>query len=200
MSYDTAPIIEPVTVIHGHTSPETAYVVENYPYGGLRCRKRYWVETATKGAKKGEQRLVTQTTNPKKAGEVWNKPHPGGYSMFVLLYMDGAGHVHAWQISMYSLYGAAEYRNHLSGVYEQLTDEQRKYYDVVVAFSARRNPTTYYEADWTLAHVMNHIRDTGDDPQVTNGSWITPRSQRVYLGFDDDPAVITAYARSLLGN
>lgn len=52
MSNDPAPVIERVTVLHGHTSPETAYVVENYPYGGLRCTKRYWVETAAKGPRK----------------------------------------------------------------------------------------------------------------------------------------------------
>ncbi|RDI16406.1 hypothetical protein DFR72_12535 [Lentzea flaviverrucosa] len=156
------------------------------------------METAAKGAKKGEQRLVTQTTNPKKPGKVWNKPHRGVYSMFVLLYMDGIGHVHPWHVSMYALHGAAEYRNHLSGVYEQLTDEQRKYYDVVATLAARHNPTTHYDAAWTLAHVMNHIRDTGSDPKSTNGVWITPDSERVYLGYDGDPEVIVAYARSLL--
>ncbi|RDI16405.1 hypothetical protein DFR72_12534 [Lentzea flaviverrucosa] len=29
MSNDPAPVLERVTVLHGHTSPETAYVVEN---------------------------------------------------------------------------------------------------------------------------------------------------------------------------
>lgn len=194
----TTPAVERVTVLHGHTSPETAYVVENYPSGGLRCKKRYWVETATRGAKKGDQRLMQQTTDPKKAGEFWNNAHPSNYSMMVVLYNDGIGHVHAWEISMYSLYGVREYRNHLSGVYEQLTDEQRKQYDLVAAWSARSNPTTHSEAAWVLAHVMDHIRDTGEDPEDVNGVWVTPHGQRVYLGFDRDPEVISAYARSLL--
>lgn len=33
-------------VLSGHTSPETAYVVDDYPYGfRLRCKIRYWIET-----------------------------------------------------------------------------------------------------------------------------------------------------------
>jgi hypothetical protein len=46
-------------LLFGHTSPETAYVVEDYPYGfRLRCKIRYWLEFK---AKKGF-RLVSQTT------------------------------------------------------------------------------------------------------------------------------------------
>ena len=75
----------------GHTSPETAYVVADYPYGfTLRCQKRYWIET-----KPGHgQRLVTQTSNPKKEGVVWNKPKADVYGLIVVLQMnDESGHV-----------------------------------------------------------------------------------------------------------
>lgn len=53
-----------------HTSPETAYLVNDYPYGGLRCKIRYWLEySKNKGV-----RLGSQTTNPRiKDAEVWNK-------------------------------------------------------------------------------------------------------------------------------
>ncbi len=74
-------------------SPDTAVVVSDYPYGfELRCQKRYWVET-----KKGYgQRLVTQTSNPKKAGLVWNKPKAGTYSPLVVLYREPeTGHIQA---------------------------------------------------------------------------------------------------------
>jgi hypothetical protein len=69
-------------VLAGHTSPETAYVVEDYPYGfRLRCKIRYWIET-----KKGHgQRFCSQTTNPKIAGEHWNKPKCGTYSVLLVL-------------------------------------------------------------------------------------------------------------------
>jgi hypothetical protein len=47
----------------GHTSPETALTVTDYPYGfKLRCKIRYWLEY-----KKGRgYRLVSQTTDPKR--------------------------------------------------------------------------------------------------------------------------------------
>jgi hypothetical protein len=45
----------------GHTSPDTAFVVDDYPYGfRLRTKIRYWIET-----KKGfGQRFCSQTLNP----------------------------------------------------------------------------------------------------------------------------------------
>ncbi len=46
--------IKIIKILNGHISPETAYVVEDYPYGyTLRCTIRYWLETATKGSAKG---------------------------------------------------------------------------------------------------------------------------------------------------
>lgn len=73
-----------------HTSFETAYQVDDYPYGyRLRCKIRYWIET-----KPGHgQRLVTCTTNPKKNGEVWNQPKTGTYSPIVIMYLDQEQHV-----------------------------------------------------------------------------------------------------------
>jgi hypothetical protein len=59
-----------------HTSPETAYIVHDYPYGfKLRCQIRYWIEF-----KKGHGfRFVSQTSNPKRPSLVWNKPKAGIY-------------------------------------------------------------------------------------------------------------------------
>lgn len=87
-----------VQILNGHTSPETAYVVNDYPYGyRLRCKIRYWLETADKGTRKGKTRLVSQTTNPKAAGivTVWNKPKCGTYSRYglVVMCLNGEGHV-----------------------------------------------------------------------------------------------------------
>jgi hypothetical protein len=74
----------------GHTSPETAYVVEDYPYGfRLRCQMRHWLEY-----KKGHGfRHVTQTSNPKKPGLVWNKPKTGTYAPCIVLALNAEGHV-----------------------------------------------------------------------------------------------------------
>ena len=79
-----------VTVLTGHTSPETAYVVNDYPYGfRLRCKIRYWVET-----KPGHgQQCVSQTTNPKLSVEKWNTPKASTYSVVKILYLDEQGYV-----------------------------------------------------------------------------------------------------------
>ncbi len=87
-------------VLKGHETPETAYIVEDYPYGfRLRCKKRYWVEwKAGRGA-----RLWEQTTNPKQ-GNLWtNKPKAGTFAYFGLgLFLDSNGHVAAETLSQYA--------------------------------------------------------------------------------------------------
>ncbi len=78
------------TVLVGHDSEATAYVVADYPYGfRLRCQIRYWVETKVGYG----QRLCSQTSNPKREGLVWNKPKKGTYSSVVVMTLDAVGHV-----------------------------------------------------------------------------------------------------------
>lgn len=80
-----------ITILSNRTSPDTAYLIEDYPYGfRLRCKIRYWLDC---DVKKGA-RLMSQTTNPKVAGEVWNKPKASTYSRFGgCMYLDENGHV-----------------------------------------------------------------------------------------------------------
>jgi hypothetical protein len=74
----------------GHVSPETAYLVEDYPYGfRLRTKIRYWIETTKHG-----QRFVSQTMNPKVPGERWNKPKASTYVPLMVMTIDTNGHVH----------------------------------------------------------------------------------------------------------
>ena len=56
-----------VTVLYGHVSPDTAFVIEDYPYGRqLRCMMRVWIDgPPDKGLYKGQYRIAQQTTNPK---------------------------------------------------------------------------------------------------------------------------------------
>jgi len=86
-------------ILTGHTTPETAYVVADYPYGyTLRCKIRYWLEFKPK---KGF-RLVSQTTNPKRPGEVWNKPKASTYCLFGgCMYLDENEHVQWAGLSQY---------------------------------------------------------------------------------------------------
>lgn len=79
-----------VKVLSGHVSPETAYVVADYPYGfRLRCSIRYWLE---RDPKRG-YRLCSQTTNPKVSATVWNKPKKSTYTMLAVMGLDEQGHV-----------------------------------------------------------------------------------------------------------
>jgi hypothetical protein len=86
-------------VLSGHTTPETAFVVADYPYGfRLRCQIRYWIET-----KAGHgQRVVSQTTNPKRPGTVWNKPKASTYSSICALYLDEQNYVQHAAVHVYT--------------------------------------------------------------------------------------------------
>ena len=79
-----------ITILKGHVSPETAYQVDDYPYGfTLRCKIRYWLEYKPKVG----FRFVSQTTNPKR-GDVWNKPKASTYCMFGgCMFLDEKNHV-----------------------------------------------------------------------------------------------------------
>ena len=75
-----------------HVSPESAYIVKDYPYGfRLRCIIRYWIEYRPKMG----FRFCSQTSNPKKAGLVWNKPKCSIYSRFGMAmgFDDNTGYV-----------------------------------------------------------------------------------------------------------
>ena len=85
-------------ILIGHVSPETAFLVNDYPYGfRLRCKIRYWLESSpNKGV-----RFCSQTTNPKR-GDTWNKEKASTYSRFGgAMYLDENNYV-CWK-------GASEY-------------------------------------------------------------------------------------------
>lgn len=67
----------------GHNCENTAYLVEDYPYGfKLRTKIRYWIES-----RKGYgQRFVSQTMNPKTGR--WNKAKAGTYSNIIVMGLD----------------------------------------------------------------------------------------------------------------
>ena len=109
-------------ILSGHTSPETAYVVDDYPYGfRLRCKIRYWLEDVPK---KGT-RLCSQTTNPKVAGEVWNKPKKStfAYVAGVMIQDESNGHIGWTTLSEYSDFASstAWYEKYREGLSEQST-------------------------------------------------------------------------------
>lgn len=90
--------MEQRTILTGHTSKETAYAVEDYPYGyKLRTTMYYWVESKPG---KGD-RVVTQTINPKNNAP--NARKMGTYSVFKYLYLDEKGHVQFGTLDFYDL-------------------------------------------------------------------------------------------------
>ena len=88
------------TPLRGHTSPETAFVSEDYPYGfRLRCKMRFWIEEHPKRG----FRACRQSTNPKKSYEHWNKPKKSTYSdVCEGMYLDEKGHVQFCALTKYS--------------------------------------------------------------------------------------------------
>lgn len=88
-----------IKYLYQHTSPETAYVVEDYPWGfRLRTTIRYWIES--KDAKNGGQRFGSQTINP-KTGQ-WCKPKYSTYSPIMVMYLDEKEHIHFTCLNTYS--------------------------------------------------------------------------------------------------
>lgn len=91
--------LETAELLFGHTDQENALVVPDYPFGfHLRCKIRYWIETHPKHG----DRFCSQTTNPKVAGERWNKPKKSTYcEVGVMFREEGTGHIkwtglHSW--------------------------------------------------------------------------------------------------------
>lgn len=130
-------------ILHGHTSMETAYVVEDYPYGfRLRCQIRYWLEY-----RKGHgTRLTTQTTNPKK-GDIWNKPKSSTYSTgFAFLYLDENDHV-KWNSLDYSYPVFELYEQVYGELWNLFTPEEQELIKKVEKLSRHYNPNTWNEYD-----------------------------------------------------
>lgn len=119
-----------VTVLSGHTSLETAYLQDDYPYGRtLRCQRKVWIETATKGSAKGKMRFVHQTSNPKKTTLSWNKPHTAQYRDFVLMYINPENdHVETAGVDIYSV---EEVRKFKAQWYALLDENQKAKLDEV---------------------------------------------------------------------
>jgi hypothetical protein len=124
-------------ILSGHVSPETAYVVDDYPYGfRLRCKIRYWLEYNPKHG----FRLVSQTSNPKR-GNVWNKPKASTYSRFgACMYLDEDGRV--WQSGLTEYSTGAEAQawadKYGEGVPEAGKSIMRKWIASKLAYDAAR--------------------------------------------------------------
>jgi hypothetical protein len=127
------------TLLSGHVSPETAYLVADYPYGfRLRCQIRYWLEHD----KRRGVRFVSQTTNPKAgAGRVVWKPKVSTYSRIAgAMYLDEAGHVQHAGLSEYCTGAEAAkwLETYGAGVPAERQEFLRKFVAAKLAYDATR--------------------------------------------------------------
>lgn len=126
-----------VTPIEKYNPEEDKYQVGDYPYGfRLRCKIRYWIEF-----KKGFGfRFCSQTTNPKKTSETWNKPRTGTYSEVAGgLYLDENGHVQACMLSQFAnRHDAIEFKGQF---YECLGPIARQSLNTWIEVLSRREQT-----------------------------------------------------------
>lgn len=168
--------IERVQVLHGHTSQETAYLQDDYPYGRqLRCQRRIWLEEATKGAARGQFRFVTQTSNPKRNNDWNNKPHPSTYLDWAVLIRlpekeDRPDDYISW--TGFGIWGptpAEEVRFHVSGIYEQLTDGERVAFDRFVKLNEHGNRNSRERwNDEVIPAFKAYYQEHGEFPALEN--------------------------------
>lgn len=91
-------------ILKGHISKETAYLVEDYPYGfRLRCKIRYWLEHNPKLG----TRMWSQTSNPKirtvATDTIWNKAKASTYAFIAgCMFLNEEDHVTWSGLTQYS--------------------------------------------------------------------------------------------------
>jgi len=148
-------------VLQGHTTVETAYVVDDYPYGfRLRCKIRYWLEYAPK---KGF-RLCSQTTNPKVAYEKWNAPKKSTYSLLAVMGLDEEGHVTWTGVSPYEfskLVAFGEAYSPFFNVYQKETFEMMV--KIKTAYEKRKAEGNDRSASYVVARVSATGEDNSDE-------------------------------------
>lgn len=130
-----------ITILKGHVSPETAYVVEDYPYGyKLRCKIRYWIEYKNNFG----FRFVSQTTNPRKPGEYWNAPKAETYFKFGMCMFLEAETSHVSYSGLYQYCDGAEAQawqeKYGEGVPEAGKEVSRRWIAAKMAYDAARKP------------------------------------------------------------
>lgn len=173
--------LRPVQVLHGHISRDTAYVVEEDPFGRYgRCRIRYWIDTATAGVHQGQQRLIRQKSNPAYGREKWNRPKRDRYVELAVLYLNDSDHVRCFTVTEH-LSAIGDAYIHLMGIYEQLDDTQRARYQEILSV-AQQNPESWHEFQDTVVALADYLDEHGTLPPMTeDGVWQTS-ARRFVIG------------------
>lgn len=141
-----------LTLLRNRVSPETAFIIQDYPYGRrLRCRKRVWLHHA-----RGRTRLMEQTENP--ITRQWNKPHAGAYYDFMVLCLDNStGYI--------TIVATGPFTDTIlsllaTGIYAQFNQQEKDGFMRVVAQWRHYNPTCQRR----IAAMFRHCRAQPDAP------------------------------------
>ncbi len=138
-------------VLKGHTTPETAYTVQDYPYGfRLRCKIRYWLETAVKGSKSNEMRFMSQTTDPRRSAEVWNKPKASNYYQMMIMFLNEDNHVKNGSLDINS--NPEKFTEWQKDLFSQFDADQQKRFNMILKVSKKLNPTM-----WARYEEQNNV-------------------------------------------
>lgn len=180
--------LQPATVLRGHVDQDTAYVVDDYPYGfTLRCKIRYWLHTPTKGSAAGKVRLMSQTTNPKVPGERWNKPKGSTYERWAVLIEDARGHVTWWAVSDRGPKPWQDLLMRVRTIYDQLNAQERQVYNRLLDLSLTRS----YREEWERAKQAYELVGAG----VTRDQ--LRDEHHIYLDERDHQVLAAAWADGL---
>lgn len=178
MSLEEDHELGPVAVLRGHVSEDTAYVVDDYPYGfTLRCRIRYWLHAADRGTHKGQVRFMSQTTNPKQDGHPWNKPKASTYYLWAVMILDARGHVGWWPVTMFGPSPWGHLLARLRTIYSQLTDDERAGYDALLRHAIATDTQTWERARRAYAAIGESV--TRDELGESHGIVLNEREHRI---------------------
>jgi hypothetical protein len=136
-----------------YTDADHAYTVDDYLYGfRLRCKIRYWLEY-----RRGHGfHVASQTSNPKKPDNPWNKPKVSIYSPFAVLILDDIGHVQCVGVSVYDLEALEDFAVlHAEALNTDAHQSALKYYRAVQVCRAARA---------SIIAQVAHVRAPGYDP------------------------------------
>lgn len=122
--------------LYNHTSQDTAYLVEDYPWGfKLRTKIRYWIESK----KSFGQRFASQTINPKT--NKWCAPKYSCYSHIVVMYLNEIGHIKSCSVGLNSTEEwVNQFKEHCL---EHLTEFQMEQLKEIIAYNEVMKHVTF---------------------------------------------------------
>ena len=145
------------TILRGHDSFETAYIIADYPYGfRLRCKQAVWLEFKAGWG----SRYCTRTTNPKVPGEIWNAPKKGTYysGMTFLTRDESNGHISQAECGDWmNTKQLAEFE----AVWGPQLDAQQR-----IAFDVLKEMTAKYEAELAARMAAPAVFVTGNGSEI----------------------------------